>query len=328
MSSDTVTFAEALRLAQHDAMAEDDSIVLLGQDIVAGFPFGATGGLADAFGTSRVRNTPISEAATMGCGVGAAIMGLRPVVEVDFAGFGLLGLDQLVNNGAKLRYMSDGQLRVPLVVRMGQGPLSSFGAQHSQSLHGLLAGVPGLAVLAPATPQAAYDDMRWALRQHDPVVLAEDLRLYRTRGPLQRGAGIASAPAPVVVRDGEDVTVVGYGHGVHLATEAAERLDADGISVQVVDLRALSPFHPSLLAPVLRTTRRAVCVADDSFMFGVAAALAAAVTAEAFDVLQAPVAQLSARHVPVPYAPELERLVYPDVEAVVDAVQHTLAWRA
>ncbi len=181
-----VSFTEAIRCALEDAMREDESIVLLGQDIAAGFPFGATRGLAERFGSERVRDTPISEAATMGCGIGAAIMGVRTVVEVDFAGFLLLGLDQLVNNAAKLRYMSGGQLRVPLVVRVGQGPLGAFAAQHSQAQHAWLASVPGLATCAPGDAQDAYALLRWALRRRDPVVFAEDMRLYRTKGPLTR----------------------------------------------------------------------------------------------------------------------------------------------
>ena len=151
------TFIEAICFAQEDAMAQDESIVLLGQDIVAGFPFGATKGLAELYGPERVRNTPISEAATMGCAVGAAMMGTRTVVELDFAGFLFLAFDQLLNNGASLRYMSSGQIRIPLVVRVGHGPIGSFAAQHSHSLQGWLANTPGLAVCAPASAQDAYD---------------------------------------------------------------------------------------------------------------------------------------------------------------------------
>lgn len=150
----TTSFGDALAMAQEDAMREDSRVILLGQDIQAGFPFGATKGLVDIFGVARVINTPISEAGTMGCAVGAALGGLKPVVEVDFAGFLLLGLDQLVNNGAKLRYMSGNQVSVPLVVRIGQGPLGSFAAQHSQTQYAYLSGIPGLTTLAPATPRA------------------------------------------------------------------------------------------------------------------------------------------------------------------------------
>src|SRR5439155_4820568 len=197
---------------------------------------GVTRGLADLYGPARVRDTPISEAATMGCGIGAALAGLRPVVEVDFSGFLLLGLDQLVNNAAKLRYMTGGQLRVPLVVRVGQGPIGSFGAQHSMALHGWLANVPGLAVCAPADPQDAYDLMRWARTQNDPVVFAEDMRLYRAKCELM----LREPPSEVrarVVRSGGDASVLAFGHGVRLALQAGERLAAAGIEIDVVDLR-------------------------------------------------------------------------------------------
>jgi pyruvate/2-oxoglutarate/acetoin dehydrogenase E1 component len=316
-----VTFAEAIRDALDDAMREDESIVLLGQDIVVGFPFGVTRGLAETYGTERVRDTPISEAGTMGCGVGAALAGLRPVVEVDFSGFLLLGLDQLVNNAAKLRYMSGGQLRVPLVVRVGQGPLGSFAAQHSMAIHGWLANVPGLAVCAPSNPQDAYELMRWALVQGDPVVFAEDMRLYRAKGPLDRAA---SAPEPQrgrIARRGADVSVVTFGNAVRLALEAAGELAPDGIDVEVVDLRFLSPLDEAVIADSVRRTRRVLCVSDDPLHGGFAATLAVVAEELSAGRLRAPVARLGARHVPSPYNKELERLVYPSRESIAAALR-------
>lgn len=321
-----LTVAEAICRAQRDAMAEDDRVILLGQDIAAGFPFGATKGLVDEFGTDRVRNTPISEAAAMGCAVGAAMAGLRPVLEIDFAGFGLLGLDQLVNNAAKLRYMSGGQLRVPLVVRMGQGPLGAFAAQHTQSLHGWLANVPGLAVYAPATAQDAYSLVRRAMEVDDPVVVAEDLRLYRHRGPVAVAADHRGAARAVTVRDGVDVSVVAYGYGVHIALQAAERLASEGISVEVLNLRVLMPLDAEAIGESVRRTGRAVCIGDDAAAFGVAGSLAAVVQSEAHGELRAPVAQLSSRHVPAPFSPRLEDLVFPTGDSVAAAVHEVMAW--
>jgi pyruvate/2-oxoglutarate/acetoin dehydrogenase E1 component len=322
-----MTFAEALCAAQADAMEEDDTIILLGQDIAAGFPFGATRKLVDRFGTERVRNTPISEAATMGCGIGAAMMGMRPVVEVDFGGFALLGFDQLLNNAAKLRYMSGGQLRVPLVVRIGQGPLGSFAAQHTYSLHGWLANTPGLSVCAPATPQDAYDLMRWALRQDDPVVIAEDLRLYRTRGPVERSADTVERPASAVtIRHGTDITIVCYGHGVQLALAAAEDLAAGQVNVEIVDLRLLSPLDLGTVVSSVARTTRAVVVADDAPPFGVASSIAGAIRSECAGMLRAPVAELSAQPVPTPFSAVLERRVFPDRASLEQAVRHVLDW--
>jgi pyruvate dehydrogenase E1 component beta subunit len=320
-----VTFAEALRQALDAAMAEDDRIVVLGQDVVVGFPFGVTRGLADAYGADRVRNTPISEAGTMGCGVGAAAAGLRPVVEVDFPAFLLLGFDQLVNNAAKLRYVSGGQLRVPLVVRVGQGPLGSFAAQHSQALHGWLANVPGLAVCAPATAQDAYDLLRWSLRQNDPVVFCEDMRLYRTKGELVAGEG-ATEPGAEVVRTGRDATVVSFGFGTAQALVAATELAADGIELEVLDLRLLSPLDADAIEASCRHTGRVLCVSDDPLLGGLSATLAAVATERAYDSLRAPVLRLGSRHAPAPYARELEQFVFPSSTSIAQAARRLVAW--
>jgi pyruvate dehydrogenase E1 component beta subunit len=322
-----VAYSDAIRRGLEAAMEADETVTLLGQDIVQGMPFGVTRGLAERFGTERVRDTPISEAGTMGCGVGAAIYGLRPVVEVDFSGFLLLGFDQLVNNAAKLRYMSAGQLRVPLVVRVGQGPLGSFGAQHSQALHGWLANVPGLAVCAPATAQDAHDLMRWSLRQNDPVVFAEDMRLYRARGPFRPGEG-ASEPRARIAREGRDATVIALGYGVTLALEAAAELSRDGIETEVVDLRWVSPLDVGTIAESVRRTGRAVCVSDDPLLGGFSATLAAVVQEHAGDALRAPVARLGAKHAPVGYHPELERRTFPSAASLATAVRGVCAAEA
>lgn len=317
------TFAEAVRHALNDAMAEDDTIVLLGQDIAVGFPFGVTRGLVERYGRERVRDTPISEAATMGCGVGAALAGLRPVVEVDFSGFLLLAFDQLVNNAAKLRYMSGGQLRVPLVVRVGQGPLGSFAGQHSMAIHGWLANVPGLAVCAPSSSQDAYDLMRWSLRQGDPVVFCEDMRLYRRKGSLNRERGVLE-PRAHIARRGSDVTVLTFGYGVEAALSAAETVAEEGIDVEVVDLRVLSPLDEGTIAASTARTGRVLCVADDPLLGGFTATVAAVATERAHHALRAPVLRLGARHAPAPYSRELESFVYPSPDSIATALR-TLA---
>jgi acetoin:2,6-dichlorophenolindophenol oxidoreductase subunit beta len=344
---DEVSYIEAINAALKDAMRDDETIILLGQDISAGFPFGATRGLAELFGKQRVRDTPISEAATMGCGIGAAMMGTRTVVEVDFAGFLLLGLDQLVNNAAKLRYMSGGQLRVPLVVRVGQGPFGSFAAQHSQSQHGWLASVPGLALCVPSTPQDAYDMLRWALRAGDPVVFAEDMRLYRHRGRLrdatQRSAEHVAGSAPSasasaldaregvprahVARTGRDATAVCYGFGTTIALRAAAELSARGIELEVLDLRLLSPLDEAAIGESARHTGRVLCVGDDPLLGGITGTLAAAVEERAHGRLSAPVARLGARHMPTPFGSG-EAYVYPSAESIARAVRRLVAWPA
>jgi pyruvate dehydrogenase E1 component beta subunit len=316
-----VSFAEAVRQALDDAMAEDETIVLLGQDIAVGFPFGVTRELVDRYGPSRVRDTPISEAATMGCGIGAAVAGLRPVVEVDFSGFLLLGFDQLINNAAKLRYMSGGQIRVPLVVRVGQGPLGGFAAQHSMAVHGWLASVPGLAVCAPSSPQDAYSLMRWSLDQNDPVVFCEDMRLYRARGTLDVSRQPLESTRARLARPGTDATVLAFGHGVQTALEAAEALATDGLEVEVVDLRFLSPLDEESIAESAGRTGRVLCIGDDPLLGGFSATLAAIATEVANAPLRAPVLRLGARHTPAPFSPSLERLVYPAPSAVETALR-------
>jgi len=320
-----ITYAEAIRRALEAAMTQDDTIILLGQDTALGFPFGVTRGLVDRFGSERVRDTPISEAATMGCGIGASLYGLRPVVEVDFSGFLLLGFDQLVNNAAKLRYMSGGQLRVPLVVRVGQGPLGSFGAQHSQALHGWLANVPGLSVCTPGSPQEAYDLMRWSLRQSDAVIFSEDVRLYRTKGTVEVHDGEVELGARVV-RRGSDVTVVVYGHGVGMALDVAGELSREGIDVEVLDLRWVAPLDVAAIGASTRRTGRAICVSDDPLLGGFSATLATAATEQARGSLRAPVARLSGRHAPAPYNADLERSVFPSHASLASAVRVIVGW--
>ena len=324
--NEPVTYAEALCLAQSDAMEEDSTITLLGQDIQAGFPFGATSGLVDRVGVERVRNTPISEAATMGCGVGLAMMGVRSVVEVDFSGFLLLGMDQLVNNAARIRYMSGGQIHVPLVVRVGQGPLGGFAAQHSQTQHAFLASVPGLTGVTPSSPQEAYEAMRWALKQSDPVVVLEDMRLYRLKGEIDKArSSYGAVPSAHIQRRGTDLTILTYGYGVGLAIAASETLSREGgPDAEVIDLRALSPLDVPTIVESVRKTGRVICLGDDAPMYGVTATLAALVEAEAGDALLSGTLQVGSRFVPTPYSPPLEALVYPTEETVLRAVR-TLA---
>jgi pyruvate dehydrogenase E1 component beta subunit len=324
-TSTQITYAEAIRRALEAAMMQDETIILLGQDTALGFPFGVTRGLVDRFGSERVRDTPISEAGTMGCGIGAAVYGLRPVVEVDFAGFLLLGFDQLVNNAAKLRYMSGGQLRVPLVVRAGQGPMGSFGAQHSQTLQGWLANVPGLAVCTPASPQEAYDMMRWSLRQSDPVIFSEDMRLYRAKGTVEVHEGEVELGARVL-RRGSDATAIVYGHGVGMALDVAADLSSEGIDLEVLDLRSVSPLDVAAIGASTRRTGRAICVSDDPLLGGFSATLSATATEQARGALRAPVVRLAGRHAPAPYNADLERSVFPSHASLASAVRALVAW--
>ena len=325
--SHTASFADAIRYALTDAMAEDETIVLLGQDVGIGFPWGVTRGLVELFGSERVRDTPISEAATMGCGIGAAMTGLRPVVEVDFSGFLYLGMDQLINNAAKLRYMSGGQVRVPLVVRLGQGALGSFAAQHSQSQYNMLLNVPGLALCVPSAPQEAYDLMRWSLRQHDPVVFAEDMRLYRARGEISRSESILTPfPRTLTKREGTHASVICFGYGAIQALEAAAELHTEGIEIEVLALQTLPPLDLDNIRDSISRTGRVVCVGDDPLLGGVTATLSAIAYEEAYTALRAPVLRVGSQHAPVPYASQLESAVIPSAKTITEAVRALVQW--
>jgi pyruvate dehydrogenase E1 component beta subunit len=312
-------YLDAIHDALEDAMAADDRVCLLGEDITLGGPFGATKGLVERFGEWRVRNTPISEATVAGIAVGAALTGLRPVVEVMFIDFITLAMDQLVNHAAKLRYMSGGALAVPLTIRAQFGAAGGFGAHHSQSLEAWFAHVPGLRVFAPATPDDAYRGLRAAIESNDPVLFLEHRALYWRRG--ERDQAEAGDPWRATVRrDGTDVTLVAWSRMVDTALEAAERLVADGVSAVVLDLRSLSPIDVETLVSAARATGRVAVVHEAVTTGGLGAEVAALVTESAFEDLRAPVLRIGAPFAPPPAGPELEAMFVPSVERVVREV--------
>lgn len=313
-----IRYLDAIRTALEDELAADDAVCLLGEDITLGGPFGATKGLVDRFGEWRIRNTPISEATVVGLAVGAALTGARPVVEVMFLDFITLAMDQLVNHAAKLRYMSGGALSVPLTIRAQFGATGGFGAQHSQSLEAWFAHVPGLRVLAPSTPADAYVALRAAIRADDPVLYLEHRGLYWQRG--EQADPAAADPWRVRVRrPGRDVTILAWSRMVSLALEAADRLAADGIEAEVVDLRALSPLDLEGIVASARRTRRVAVVHEAVTTGGLGAEIAAAITEAAFGDLAAPVLRIGAPFAPPPAGPELEALFVPSVDRVVEA---------
>jgi acetoin:2,6-dichlorophenolindophenol oxidoreductase subunit beta len=317
-----VRFIDAIRAALDDELTTDPTVVLLGEDLTMGGPFGATKDLADRHGLWRVRNTPISEATVMGMAVGAALCGLRPVVEVMFMDFMTLAMDQLVNHGAKFRYMSGGRLRVPLTIRVQFGASGGFGAHHSQSLEAWFTHVPGLRVLAPSTPADAYHGLRAAIRAEDPVLFLEHRSLYWLRGPS--AAPDEDDPEPwraAVRRTGGDVTVVAWSRMVGTAMAAAEQLSDVGIEATVIDARALAPLDLEAIVGAVQRTGRLVVVAEEVVSGGLGAEIAAAVTSEAFASLIAPVVRVGAPFVPPPAGPSLEALYVPSVEKVVSVVR-------
>lgn len=323
-----VTFAEATREAMEEEMARDPAVFLWGEDIAKqGGVFGQFRGLAERFGRERVRDTPISEATLVGMTLGAALAGARPVFDLHFADFLGIVMDEVANQIAKIRYMSGGQLKVPLVIRAPDGAIRSAGPHHSQSLEMWVTHVPGLAVVAPATPADAKGLLKTAIRYDDPVVFFEHKALYPRKGPVPDGEHLVPLGKARVARSGRDVTLVSYSMTLWKCLEAAERLSREGVECEVVDLRTLVPLDWDLVLESVARTRRAV-VAHEAWRFcGFGAEVAATLSERLWDRLLAPVARVGARGVPIPFSPPLERFVIPQVEDVVAAVREVLGER-
>ena len=314
------TYLQAIRDTLAGAMRDDPRVLVLGEDVAEGGPWGATAGLVEAFGPERVRNTPISEAAICGVAIGLAQSGLRPVVEIMFIDFLTLALDQLVNQAAKAHFMSGGQLTVPLVLRTQGGAGQRGAAQHSQSLEAWLTHVPGLKVAMPSTAADVAGLLGSAIADPNPVVLVENKTLYFRREP-------ARDPAPVplgrarIARPGNDVTVVALSRLVHESLAAAEELAAEGIDVEVIDPRTLVPLDLETIVDSVSRTHRLVIAHEAVLHGGTGGELAAQIQEVAFDALDAPVARVGAPFEPVPFSPPLEDAYLPGRENVVAAVR-------
>jgi len=320
-----LTYREAVRGALREALTRDPRVFLMGEDVGSyGGAFAVSRGLLEEFGAERVRDTPLSESTFVGAGIGAALGGMRPIVEVMTVNFSLLALDQIVNNAATLRHMSGGQLSVPLVVRMATGGGRQLAAQHSHSLEGWYAHVPGITVLAPATVADARGMLLGALADPDPVFIFEHATLY----PLEEEIDERAEPAPIrgaaVRRAGTDVSLISYGGSVGKALAAAQLLAGTGISAEVLDLRVLRPLDtPAILASVAKTHR--AVVVDEAWRAGsLAAEVSAQIGEMGFYDLDAPVARVCGAEVPMPYARHLEEAALPQAGAIVDAVREVL----
>lgn len=323
MSSE-MRMIDAIHAALAAELGADPSVLVLGEDVTVGGPFGATKGLAERFGEKRIRDTPISEATIVGMAVGAALAGLRPVVEVMFIDFITLAMDQLVNHAAKLRYMSGGRLSVPLVVRAQGGAQGGMGAHHSQSLEAWFTHIPGLRVVAPSSPADAYGLLRSAIRDPDPVLFLEHRALYWTRGPVPApddAAALVAIGRAATLRPGRDLTIVAWSRMARTALDAAAHLAEAGIEAEVIDLRSLAPLDlPAVLASVRRTGR--LLVAHEAVRIGgFGAEIAAQVAELAHGSLRAPVVRVAAPFVPPPFSPELEALFVPGVAEVEAAAR-------
>ena len=320
-----VTYREAVRDGLARAMRDDDRVFVMGEDIAEmGGSMGVTQGLLDEFGPERVRNTPISEMAIVGAGIGAAMAGMRPVVEIMYEDFLTLSLEQIVNQAAKHRYMSGGQLTVPLTIRTQGGAGWSPGAQHAQQLEAWLVHIPGLKVAYPSTPEDVRGLLWTAIHDDNPVVLFEHRLLYPVKGEVPERLEPIPFGKARVVREGTDVTVIAIGPLVHRALEAAKQAEDEGISVEIVDPRTLQPLDEITLVASVKKTNRAVVAHEAVTRMGFGAEVTAVLQHQAFDYLDAPIERVGAKFTPLAFAPVMEQYVVPHAEDVVAAIKRTV----
>jgi len=320
-----ITYREAVREALREEMLRDESVFLLGEDIAEfGGSYKVTEGLLAEFGPERIRNTPISEAAIVGAALGSALMGMRPVAEIMYMDFMGIAMDQLVNQAAKVKYMFGGKARVPLVIRTQGGAGRSSGAQHAQSLEAWFVHVPGLKVVMPSTPHDAKGLLKSASRDDNAVIFIEHKLLYAVQGEVPDGDYVVPLGVADVKRQGREVTIVATSRMVHVALAAADRLSTEGIEAEVVDPRTLAPLDEETIVASVRKTNRLVICQEAAPRCSVASEVAAVVTEQAFDDLDAPITRVTALPAPIPFAPVLEQHVIPGEERLIAAVRAVL----
>lgn len=317
-----LTFAQAVREALAEEMRRDSRVCIFGEDVAeAGTPFKVLSGLVEEFGTQRVMDTPISEAGFTGIGVGAAMTGLRPIVDIMFGDFSTLIMDQMVNQAAKVHYMSGGEWKVPMVLRTTLGATRRSAAQHSQSLHAWFSHVPGLKVVMPSTPYDAKGLLKTAIRDENPVVFFEDKMSYKEKGHVPAEDYTIPFGVADIKREGDDITLIATSSMVQVALGAAMLLQEIGISAEVVDPRTMWPLDEKALVSSAKKTSRAIILDEGYERYGVTAELAAVISAGAFYDLDAPVKRMGAMHVPIPFSPPLEDVTVPTPKTVFEAAR-------
>jgi pyruvate/2-oxoglutarate/acetoin dehydrogenase E1 component len=317
-----ITFAEAVREALAEEMRRDARVFILGEDVAeAGTPFKVLSGLVEEFGTKRVVDTPISEAGFTGLAVGAAMTGLRPVVDIMFGDFITLTMDQMANQAAKVHYMSGGKCRVPMVMRTTLGAARRSAAQHSQSLHAWFSHVPGLKVVLPSTPYDAKGLLKTAIRDENPVVFFEDKMMFKMKGPVPAEEYTIPLGVADVKREGDDITLVATSSMVQVALGAAGLLEEIGVSAEVIDPRTTWPLDEKTLVDSVKKTSRAIVIDEGYGRYGVTAEIAAVIAEGAFHYLDAPVKRMGAMHVPIPFSPPLEDVTLPTERSVFDVAR-------
>ncbi|MDD2605515.1 MAG: alpha-ketoacid dehydrogenase subunit beta [Desulfobacterales bacterium] len=319
----TITYREAVREALREALQKDERVFLMGEDVGRyGGCFAVSKGLLEAFGPERIRDTPLSESGFVGAGIGAALGGMRPIVEVMTVNFSLLCADQIINNAAVYLYMSGGQFNVPLVIRLATGGGRQLAAQHSRSLEGWYAHIPGIKILSPATVEDARGMLWTALQDPDPVLIFENSGLYNMEATLGADAGPVDIHQARVRRAGRDISIITYSASLYKALEAAETLAKEGIEAEVIDLRTLRPLDERTFLESVARTHRALIVDEGWRSGGISAEIASRIMEGAFYELDAPVARLCSQEAPMPYAKHMEDAVLPQAAGIVDLVRH------
>ena len=324
--TEVMTYREALRLAMREELARDERVFIMGEEVgLFDGSYKVTAGLMDEFGPDRVRDTPISEEGFVGAGVGAAMLGERPIVEIMTINFLLVAMDQVINHAAKVGAMFGGEVRCPLVIRTPNGAGNQLTAQHSQSVEGWFAATPGLKVVAPANPADAKGLLKAAIRDEDPVLVVENLPLYKQKGEVPLDPEhVTPIGRAQVVREGSDITLVAHSYAVTRSLEVAGQLADEGISAEVVDLRSLRPLDVETVAASVARTNRALCVEEGWPSYGVTAEIAARISKACFDDLDAPVERVGMAEVPLPYAKNLELAAMPGAERIAAAARSVL----
>ena len=323
-----ITFSEALREAMAEEMSRDPSVFIIGEDVgLSGGVFGVTAGLYEEFGERRVRDTPISEQAIVGAGLGAALAGMRPIAEIMFADFVTVAMDQVVNQAAKARYMSGGKAQVPLTIRIVNGAPGSAAAQHSQSPESWFMNVPGLKIALPATPYDAKGLLKTAIRGEDPVLFFEHKMLYAAQGVVPEEDYTIPFGEAAIRREGSEATVIAIGGVLPTVLEAADHLADNGIAVEVIDPRTLVPLDTTALVESVKKTNRAIIVHEAHRRAGPGAEIAAVLAEEAIGYLDAPVIRVATKNVPFPYHPELEKYILPEMNDIIQAVEGVVKYR-
>lgn len=321
-----ITLSKAVNEAIAEEMRRDDTIFLLGEDVAeAGTPFKILSGLVEEFGPERIIDTPISEPGFMGLAVGAAMTGSRPIVDLMFGDFIFLIMDQLCNQAAKTHYMSGGKMTAPLVLRTNMGATRRSAAQHSQSLHALVAHIPGLKVAMPSSAYEAKGLLKTAIRDNNPVVIFEDKLMYNDKAPVPEDEYLIPFGVANIKREGSDITLIATSSMVQVCEKAAELLEADGISAEVIDPRTIVPLDMDTIIASVRKTSRAIVVDEGHQSFGITAEIASRINEQAFYHLDAPVQRMGAMDVPVPFSPALEDITVPTPEGVAERAQQAVS---